>query len=99
MDTNIKFQKSSIRKFLLDRRNQLSSNYEEKNHSHIHIKTLIEDTGKCKIGSYLPFRNEISTKLIHELFFSMDFEIGLPHLNDLDKNMTFRNWKIKDELI
>ena len=99
MDTDIKFEKSSIRKFLLDRRNELSSKHEERNHSHVHIRTLIEDTGKRRIGSYIPYRNEISTKLIHELLFSLGFEIGLPCINDMDKNMIFRNWKIKDELI
>ena len=98
MNTNHKSEKQNIRKFLIDRRNELSSEYAERNNSHIHIKTLLEDVGKCKVGSYFPFRNEISTKLIHKLLFSLGFEISLPCINDKDQNLTFRNWKIKDDL-
>ena len=98
MNTNNKSEKQNIRKFLIDRRNELSSEYEERNSSHIHISTLLENIGKCKIGSYLPFRNEISTKLIHELLFSLGFEISLPCINDKDQNMMFRNWNPKDDL-
>ena len=98
MNTKQKSEKQNIRKFLIDRRNELSSEYELKNNSHIHIKTLLEDIGKCKIGSYFPFRNEISTKPIHELLFSLGFEISLPCINDKDKNLTFRNWEINDDL-
>ena len=99
MNTSQKSEKQNIRKFLIDRRNELSSEYELKNNSHIHIKTLLEDIGKCKIGSYFPFRNEISTKLIHELLFSLEFEISLPCVNDEDQNLIFRNWKTNDDLV
>ena len=99
MNTSHKSEKQNIRKFLIDRRNELSSEYELKNNSHIHIKTLLEDIGKCKIGSYFPFRNEISTKLIHELLFSLEFKISLPCVNDEDQNLIFRNWKTNDDLV
>tara|TARA_B100000401_G_scaffold411988_1_gene331153 strand:+ start:1787 stop:2362 length:576 start_codon:yes stop_codon:yes gene_type:complete len=99
LNTSHKSEKQNIRKFLIDRRNELSSEYELKNNSHIHIKTLLEDIGKCKIGSYFPFRNEISTKLIHELLFSLEFEISLPCVNDEDQNLIFRNWKTNDDLV
>ena len=82
MNTNYNSEKQNIRKFLIDRRNELSSEYEGRNNSHIHIKTLLEDVGKCKIGSYFSFRNEISTNLIHELLFSLGLEISLPCIND-----------------
>jgi len=99
LNINHKSEKQNIRKFLIDRRNELSSEYEEGNNSHIHIRILLEDIGKCKIGSYLPFRNEISTKLIHELLFSLGLEISLPCINDKDQNLIFRNWKAKDDLV
>ena len=99
MNTSHKSEKQNIRKFLIDRRNELSSEYELKNNSHIHIKTLLEDIGKCKVGSYFPFRNEISTKLIHELLFSLEFKISLPCVNDEDQNLIFRNWKTNDDLV
>ena len=99
MNTNHKSEKQNIRKFLIDRRNELSSEYDQKNNSHIHIKTLLADTGICKIGSYFPFRNEISTKLIHELLFSLNFEISLPCINDKDQNLIFRSWKTNDDLV
>ena len=99
MNTNHKSEKQNIRKFLIDRRNELSSEHEERNNSHIHIRSLLEDTGKCKIGSYLAFRNEISTRLIHELLFSLKYEISLPCINDQDQNMIFRKWKDKDDLV
>jgi len=98
LNTSQKSEKQNIRKFLIDRRNELSSEYEEKNKSHIHIKALLEDTGKCKIGSYFPFRNEISTKLIHELLFDLEYEISLPCINNKDQNLIFRNWKTNDDL-
>ena len=98
MNTSQKSEKQNIRKFLIDRRNELSTEYEEKNKSHIHIKTLLEDAGKCKIGSYFPFRNEISTKLIHELLFDLEYEISLPCINNKDQNLIFRNWKNYDDL-
>ena len=99
MNTSQKSEKQNIRKFLIDRRNELSPEYEERNNSHIHIRTLLEDIGKCKIGSYFPFRNEISTKLIHELLFSLGFEISLPCINDKNQNLIFRNWKVSDDLV
>ena len=99
MNSNHKSEKQNIRKLLIDRRNNLSSEYEERNQSHIHIKTLLEDIGKCKVGSYLSFRNEISTKLIHELLFSLELELSLPCINDKDQNMIFRKWKAKDDLV
>ena len=98
MNTNHKSEKQNIRKFLIDRRNELSSEYEEKNNSHIHIKTLLEDIGKCKIGSYFPFKNEISTKPIHKLLFSLGFKLSLPFIDDKDQNLTFRSWKANDDL-
>jgi len=98
LNTSQKSEKQNIRKFLIDRRNELSLKYEARNNSHIHIKTLLEDIGKCRVGSYFPFRNEISTKPIHELLFSLGFEISLPCINDKDKNLTFRNWEINDDL-
>jgi 5-formyltetrahydrofolate cyclo-ligase len=99
LNTNHKSEKQNIRKFLIDRRNELSSEHETRNNSHIHIRTLLEDIGKCKIGSYFPFRNEISTKLIHELLFSLGFEISLPCINDKNQNLIFRNWKVSDDLV
>ncbi len=98
MNTNYNSEKQNIRKFLIDRRNELSSEYEGRNNSHIHIKTLLEDVGKCKIGSYFSFRNEISTNLIHELLFSLGLEISLPCINDKNQNLIFRNWKANDDL-
>ena len=99
MNTNHTSEKRNIRRFLLDRRNELSSKYEANNNSHIHIKTLLEDIGKCKVGSYLPFRNEISTKPIHDLLFSLGFEICLPCIYDKDQKMIFRKWETKDDLV
>tara|TARA_B100001029_G_scaffold146234_1_gene126755 strand:- start:205 stop:780 length:576 start_codon:yes stop_codon:yes gene_type:complete len=98
LNTNYNSEKQNIRKFLIDRRNELSSEYEGRNNSHIHIKTLLEDVGKCKIGSYFSFRNEISTNLIHELLFSLGLEISLPCINDKNQNLIFRNWKANDDL-
>ena len=99
MNTKQKSEKQNIRKFLIDRRNELSSEHEKRNNSHIHIRALLEDIGKCKIGSYFSFRNEISTKLVHELLFSLGFEISLPCINDKDQNLIFRNWKVNDGLV
>jgi len=99
LNTNHKSEKQNIRKFLIDRRNELSAEYEERNNSHVHIRTLLEDIEKFKIGSYLPFRNEISTKRIHELLFSLNFRISLPCINDKDQNLTFRNWNTKEDLV
>ena len=82
MNTDHKSEKKKIRNFLIDRRNELSLNFEGKNNSYIHIKTLLEELGKCKVGSYLPFRNEISTNSIHELLFLLSYEISLPCIDD-----------------
>ena len=99
MDTNLKSEKRNLRKFLLDRRKELSLDYDKKNNSHIHIKTFLENIERCQIGSYHSFRNEISTISIHELLFSLGFEISLPCINDKDQNMIFRNWKVEDKLV
>ena len=99
MNTDHKSEKKKIRNFLIDRRNELSSNFEGKNNSYIHIKTLLEELGKCKVGSYLPFRNEISTNSIHELLFLLGYEISLPCIDDESKNITFRSWKMEDDLV
>ena len=99
MNTNHKSEKQNIRKFLIDRRNELSTEFEKKNNSHIHLRTLLKDIGKCKIGSYFAFRNEISTKLIHELLFSLELEVSLPCIQNKDHNLIFRKWKINDDLV
>ena len=99
MNTNIKSEKNNIRKFLIDRRDELSSEYEKKNNAHIHLKTLLASIGKCEIGSYLPYRNEISTKLINDSLFSLGYEISLPCNYDQKKNLIFRNWKITNDLV
>ena len=38
-------------------------------------------------AEYLPFKNEISTNLIHELLFSLGFEISFPCINDKEQNL------------
>ena len=83
MNTNHKSEKQNVRKFLIDRRNELSSEHEERNNSHIHIRALLEDAGKCKIGSYLPFRNEmqdIHLKDVEELYRENEDSIDLKNI-------------------
>ena len=99
MDTKQKSEKQNIRRFLLDRRDELYDEYEKRNNSHIHIKTFLENVEKCEIGSYHSFRSEISTDPIHRFLSSLGFEISLPCINDENSNMTFRSWKPNDELL
>ena len=99
MNTNHTSEKKKIRNFLIDRRNELFLSYEVKNNSYIHIKTLLEELGKCKIGSYLSFRNEISTNSIHKLLFSHNYEISLPCIDDKSNNIIFRSWITEDDLV
>tara|TARA_Y100001934_G_scaffold122918_1_gene150063 strand:- start:460 stop:1026 length:567 start_codon:yes stop_codon:yes gene_type:complete len=84
------YEKKIIRKFLLNRRSELSSLFETKNKAHIHLKPLLKDH-QC-VGSYVSFRNELNTELIHDMLNNQKITKCLPSIDEKNRNMQFKKY-------
>ena len=97
-ETLIKSNKKILRTYLINRRNQYFNDFMLKNNAHIHLKIIISNTQPCIIGSYLPFKNEIYTNLIHKELEKDGFEICLPVVNTNDNSMVFKKYNPNEKL-
>ena len=51
-------EKKIIRKFLINRRKQLSGDYEKKNMSHVHLRPLLNNINSDYVGSYVDYQSK-----------------------------------------
>ena len=84
------YKKKIIRKFLLNRRSELSDLFETKNKAHIHLKPLLKDH-QC-VGSYVSFRNELNTELIHDMLNKQKIIKCLPLIEEKNRNMKYKKY-------
>ena len=84
------YEKKIIRKFLLKRRSELSNLFETKNKAHIHLKPLLKD--HQFVGSYVSFRNELNTDLIHDMLYKQKIKKCLPVIDEKNGNMQFKKY-------
>ena len=71
-------EKRILRKFLNNRRSELSVIYESKNNTHIHLKPLIQNIKNETIGTYINFRNELDTKKLNQYLLKQNINLALP---------------------
>ena len=60
-DLNNMLDKSALRKFLLNRRSNYSSEKKSPNNLHIHIEPLLNLLDKNNVSIFQPYNNEINT--------------------------------------
>ena len=98
-DQNQILYKKLLRKFFINRREEYFGQYDKNNNAHNHLKLILDNIDPCIIGSYLPFRNEFSTNLIHDELRRLKFEISLPCINSIDSSMVFRKYVSDQALV
>ena len=98
-DFNNKFEKSALRKFLLNRRSSYVSKNDITNNLDVHIKPLIDSFFTQHISIFQPYNNEIDTNNLISLLFSKKVSISLPCIVEDSNQMIFREWKEGEELV
>ena len=97
-DLNNKFEKSALRKFLLNRRSSYVSKNDVINNLHVHIKPLIDSFVTKQVSIFQPYNNEIDTNNLINLLFSKNISVSLPCIIEESNQMIFRELKEGEEL-
>ena len=82
-------EKKIIRKFLINRRKQLSGDYEKKNMSHVHLRPLLNNINSDYVGSYVDYNFELSTNFLNKYLIERKINICLPKINAQSKEINF----------
>lgn len=82
-------EKKIIRKFLINRRKQLSGDYEKKNMSHVHLRPLLNNINSDYVGSYVDYNFELSTNSLNKYLIEKNINICLPKINSKSKEINF----------
>jgi len=98
-DFNNKFEKSALRKFLLNRRSSYVIKNDITNNLHVHVKPLIDSFVGKYVSIFQPYNNEIDTNNFISLLFSKNISICLPCIIEESNQMIFREWKEGEELV
>ena len=92
-------EKKIIRKFLINRRKQLSGDYEKKNMSHVHLRPLLNNINSDYVGSYVDYNFELSTNSLNNYLIEKDINICLPKINSQSKEINFFKFSTGTKLI
>lgn len=92
-------EKKIIRKFLINRRKQLSGDYEKKNMSHVHLRPLLNNINSDYVGSYVDYNFELSTNSINQYLIEKNINICLPKINSQSKEINFFKFSTGTKLI
>jgi 5-formyltetrahydrofolate cyclo-ligase len=92
-------EKKIIRKFLINRRKQLSGDYEKKNMSHVHLRPLLNNINSDYVGSYADYNFELSTNSINKYLIEKNINICLPKINSKSKEINFFKFSTGTKLI
>ena len=92
-------EKKIIRKFLINRRKQLSGDYEKKNMSHVHLRPLLNNINSDYVGSYVDYNFELSTNSINKYLIENNINICLPKINSQSKEINFFKFSTGTKLI
>lgn len=92
-------EKKIIRKFLINRRKQLSGDYEKKNMSHVHLRPLLNNINSDYVGSYVDYNFELSTNSLNNYLIEKNINICLPKINSQSKEINFFKFSTGTKLI
>ena len=92
-------EKKIIRKFLINRRKQLSGDYEKKNMSHVHLRPLLNNINSDYVGSYVDYNFELSTNSLNNYLIEKNINICLPKINYQSKEINFFKFTTGTKLI
>ena len=92
-------EKKIIRKFLINRRKQLSGDYEKKNMSHVHLRPLLNNINNDYVGSYVDYNFELSTNSLNKYLIEKNINICLPKINSQSKEINFFKFSTGTKLI
>lgn len=92
-------EKKIIRKFLINRRKQLSGDYEKKNMSHVHLRPLLNNINSDYVGSYVDYNFELSTNSLNKYLIEKNINICLPKINSQSKEINFFKFSTETKLI
>ena len=92
-------EKKIIRKFLINRRKQLSGDYEKKNMSHVHLRPLLNNINSDYVGSYVDYNFELSTNSLNKYLIEKNINICLPKINSQSKEINFFKFSTGTKLI
>ena len=92
-------EKKIIRKFLINRRKQLSGDYEKKNMSHVHLRPLLNNINSDYVGSYVDYNFELSTNSLNKYLIEKNINISLPKINSQSKEINFFKFSAGTKLI
>lgn len=92
-------EKKIIRKFLINRRKQLSGDYEKKNMSHVHLRPLLNNINSDYVGSYVDYNFELSTNSLNKHLIEKNINICLPKINSQSKEINFFKFSTGTKLI
>ena len=92
-------EKKIIRKFLINRRKQLSGDYEKKNMSHVHLRPLLNNINSDYVGSYVDYNFELSTNSLNKYLIEKKINICLPKINSQSKEINFFKFSTGTKLI
>ena len=92
-------EKKIIRKFLINRRKQLSGDYEKKNMSHVHLRPLLNNINSDYVGSYVDYNFELGTNPINKYLIEKNINVCLPKINSQSKEINFFKFSTGTNLI
>ena len=92
-------EKKIIRKFLINRRKQLSGDYEKKNMSHVHLRPLLNNINSDYVGSYADYNFELRINSINQYLIEKNINICLPKINSQSKEINFFKFSTGTKLI
>ena len=92
-------EKKIIRKFLINRRKQLSGDCEKKNMSHVHLRPLLNNINSDYVGSYVDYNFELSTNSLNKYMIEKNINICLPKINSQSKEINFFKFSTGTKLI
>ena len=92
-------EKEALRKFLINRRSELSASIDFQSNILNNIKPLIEEIENEYIGTYISFRDELDTKKLNQYLLERELNLALPAIDFQTKEINFFMYHKNTELI
>ncbi len=82
-------EKKILRRFLINRRSELSQLFETQNKLHTHVQPLINGIKNEYIGTYISFRDELDTRYLNQYLLDKKINLALPVIDFKKKEINF----------
>ena len=92
-------EKEALRKFLINRRSELSPSIDFQSNILNNIKPVIEEIENEYIGTYISFRDELDTKKLNQYLLERELNLALPAIDFQTKEINFFMYDKNTELI